>query len=348
MIVCILVFLFNFILYFLFGSLITAGYKSDEGLSLPLTLVVGFFLYYSIFSLVCVPVMYRWRPLSMLVNIWVVAVVLISIISIAVNFKKWRKIDFSFDNKAILFACILLTIIETVIILYSYQFTLDAAYYVANVGTSVDTNMMNVYDPYTGDWQDHFQMRYFFATYPQQDAVMCYLFKIHPLIQTKLIMSAVTIFMTNIVYIMIGRKLFGKKDSSVFLFLLFSTVAHFFFITIYTSSNFMITRTYEGKNILANIVLPAIVYFYICLLEKEENLLWVMLFTVCFGATVVSNSSNMLVPAALSVFMIPLAIKRKSIKTFIKTAICMLPCIILLFVYVAYVKGLFVFYTYPR
>lgn len=347
MIISVLLILLNIILYFLFGSLICRKVRTDGRLSLPVCLLAGFFLYYSLFTCFCVPIMYRWRPLSMLSAIWAVVIVVVSLLAVLLNIKKLRNIYLGLDSASILIAFVIITVVEAVIIVYAYQFTLDAAYYVANVGTSVETNMMNVYDPYTGDWQDHFQMRYFFATYPQLDAVMCYLFGIHPLLQTKIVMASVTVMMTNIVYLLIGKELF-EKERDVILFLVFATIAHFFFITIYTSSNFLITRTYEGKSILANVILPAIMYFYIRIKKDDRMIWWGLLFLVCFGSTVVSNSSNMIVPAALFVFFAPLSVINRNWKIFAKSIICMVPSIVMLLVYVAYVKGLFVFYTYPR
>lgn len=347
MISCVLLIALNFILYFLFGSLICTKVRSDGRLSLPVCILTGFFLYYSLFTCFCVPVMYRWRPLSMLSSIWAVVIVVVAVLAVILNLKKFRTITFEFDNTGVLMACVILTVVEAVIIVCAYHFTLDAAYYVANVGTSVETNMMNVYDPYTGDWQDHFQMRYFFATYPQMDAVMCYLFGIHPLLQTKVVMAAITVFLTNLVYVLIGRELFDEEKKT-FLFLLFASIAHFFFITIYTSSNFLVTRTYEGKSILANVILPSVMYFYIKIKKDDRIIWWILLFIICFGSTVVSNSSNMIVPAALAVFFVPLFIIKRNWKILIKAFLCMIPSLVMLLVYVAYVKALFVLYTYPR
>jgi hypothetical protein len=131
--------------------------------------------------------------------------------------------------------------------------------------------------------------------------------------------------------------------------MLFAGIMNFNFITIYTSSNFLITRTYEGKSLLGNVVLPAILLLYIKILkEKKHTGKWMILFLICFGSTVLSSSSNMLVPATLSVLFIPLAFIKKDFKVILKCIGCMLPCLIMLVVYVAYVKGMFVFYTYPR
>ena len=351
--ICILMILFNFILYFVIGSLITGRMKKTR-FSVSLSVLAGFFLYYSLFTFFCIPVMYRWRPLSMLSRIWGAFVLALLVLSFVLNHKIWKKkgrelLHFVRTNKAFVAGLFLLVVIQTVVIVYAYQFTLDAAYYVANVATSLETDSLNIYDPYTGDWQDHFEMRYFFATYPMNDAVVCQIFKIHPLLQTKIIMSSIAVILTNMVYYMIARELFGKKRESVFFLMLFAGIIHFFFITIFTSSNFLITRSYEGKNLLGNVVLPGILYLYIRMLGRKKNTAeWVLLFLVCFGSTVLSSSSNMLVPAAMSVLMIPLAVFKRDWKVIPKYLVCILPCLIMLVVYVAYVKGMFVFYTYPR
>ncbi len=403
----------NFAIYFLFGLLITApagrpcrkgaGRVGDAG-DLPsspesataesgrsqeadkageksagLILVSGFFLYYSLFTLFAVPVMYRWRPLSLLAALWAPAVIIICVVSLLLNRKRMVRIlsgliSSAASHRLIAAAAVLLVFIEIIVVLYSYQFTLDAAYYVANVTTSVQTDSLNIYNPYTGDWQDHFEMRYFFATYALQDAVMCRWFNIPALIQTKIIMATIVIILTNMLYFMIAKELTegmngkgsvetdslsgkGGGRSEVLIpviAMFFAGLINFFFTTIYTSSAFLLTRTYEGKSILANIILPGILYIYIRMI-KSGRPMFALLFVLSFGSTVISNTSNMLVPAALMVLFVPHVFillfkgeKRQAAKAALGTLLCMLPGMILSIVYVAYVKGMFVFYTYPR
>ncbi len=350
--ICILMIGFNFLLYFIIGSLIVGRNRKEY--SVTLSILAGFFLYYSLFTCVCVPIMYRWRPLSMLTRIWSIVIILLLMVSVILNRKVWiAKSSEVFEslkkNRWFFVGIALIVLVQTLIILYNYQFTLDAAYYVANVTTSIQTDSMNIYDPYTGDWQDHFEMRYFFATYPMNDSVMCQLFPIHPLMQTKIIMASVAVLLTNLLYYMIGKELFGDKKQPIFWMMVFAAIMNFNFITIYTSSNFLITRTYEGKSLLGNVVLPAILYLYIRLLREHKNRRdWLLLFLVCFGSTVLSSSSNMLVPAAVSLLFLPLALMKKDWKIIPRFFVCILPCLIMLVVYVAYVKGYFVFYTAPR
>ena len=348
----------NFIIYYFFGLLVTVPAKLSKNPCY--SLLAGFFLYYSLFSFFAVYLTYRWRPLSMLSALWGSAVIVIMLLSLAIFFKRtpvrlFRGVIYIRKSYKLLLACVILGLIQLIIILYSYQFTLDAAYYVANVTTTVQTNSLNIYDPYTGDWQDHFEMRYFFASYNLQDAVMCSLFRIPALIQTKLIMASTVIILTNMLYYLIGKELFDKdKRGAIPVMVFFATLINFFFTTIYTSSTFLTTRTYEGKSILGNVILPAILLFYIKAV-KEKKIRWGQLFLISFGSCTISNTSNMLVPAALLILFVPYIasmVQKKQLKAAFKNTLglllCMLPGITLSLVYIAYVKGMFVFYTYPR
>lgn len=341
----------NIVIYLSFGSLLTR--KKGGELQLGMSLVVGFFAYYSLFFVCCIPVMKMFRPLSMLTSIWVpvVAVIVLAALLLhgrAIGKAVVRAVEEIRQHPVLTLLLVLIVALQIVIVTTSYNFTLDASYYVAGVATNVETNMINVYDPFTGAWQDHFEMRYFFATYPVSDAVVCQLTGIPALIQTKSIMATVVILLTNLVYFMIAKLLFeGRNRESVWM-LSFICLMNLLFITIYTPSLFLFTRTYEGKAIVGNLSVMTILYFFILLVkEKKPRMYWLLLFLVCFGSTTVSSTANMLIPAEVSMLFVPDIVFHKRFKELIPYAVCIMPGIILALAFVAYVKGYFVFYTYP-
>ncbi len=344
---------FNFILYFVFGSLL-APVSGKKEFSVTRTVFAGFFLYYTVFTAFCIPAMLKWKPLSYLAGIWAAVMVAAFAAAAALAFRKWkaavRRIrKYDPGHWGFLAGVFILSAVQAFIIIYNYQFTLDAAYYVANVATSLQTDSMNIYDPYTGNWQDHFQMRYFFSDFSINDAVLCSLFRIPPLVWCKTTMAGTAVFLTNMVSYMIGNKLFGGERKKVFLFLLFTEIMNFFFITIYTTSEFLVVRTCEGKCLLANVVLPGILYLYLDLTENtRDRNSWLLLLLVCLGSSALSSSSNMLIPASIGVTILPLAVVKKDWRVVPKAIGCMVPCVLLMLAYVAYVKGLYVIYTYPR
>jgi hypothetical protein len=358
--------LVNIILFFLFGCAIhirgisrcpwsrRPSEVADRGMSLSRTVFTGFFFYYLLFSVCCIAVTLKWRPLHVLTKLWIAVVIAVSLIGVIRGYalcKPAARKAASFINshRPAFIIMTLVFITFAAIVLISYQFTLDASFYVGNVTTSLQTDTLNIYDPFTGDWQDHFEMRYFFATFPMNDAVMCSLFRIHLLLWCKITMSATAMLLTFMVMYMMGRRIFGDDAGKICLFLVFSSVANFFMITIYTTSTFLTTRNYEGKCLLANVVLPGILFVYTELLDDVKDIrAWLTLLLIALGAPVLSSSSNMLVPAMIGVTMIPLAFMRKDIWVIPKSILCMIPGVALTGIYILYVRNIVVFYTYQR
>ena len=352
--------LFNFVLYFTFGVLLSGR---EKRLSFSGAVLSGFFFYYLLFDLFCLPIMLNYRPLSLLTSIWIPFVCVIMVVAVVVRRKGILSMLRSLRETGerhpyFFFFLFLITGIQVALVVAAYQFTFDAAYYVANVTTSITTDMMNIYDPFTGDWQDHFEMRYLFATYPMNDAVLCQFTGIHPLVWTKTVMTGTAVILCNVVYYKIGRLLFegqgalgasGETRGKVLLFLLIVGLINFFFTSIYTASAFLTTRSYEGKSLLGNVVVPAIFYLYLKMLKRGESVRdWLALGLICLSSTALSNSANMLVPATVGIFFLSLSLVRRKPLIFMRAILCTVPCLCLMVAYVLYVRGAFVIYTYPR
>ena len=343
----------NLILFFLFGSLITGRFKKT-GFSATISIITGFFVMLIVFDLCCFPVMLKWRPLSLLSGIWLGVTLVLCILAIVTGYKSFKQCfkeigAFAAKNRLFTVGVILLVLVQLVIIGLSYDFTLDASYYVARVTTDVTTDTINIYDPYTGEWTDHFEFRYFFSTYPTLCAVVCSLTGIHPLTFMKIVMSLTVVIMYNMLLFMIGRELFPESVNRVFVFMFFAGIMLFFFSSIYTPAQFLVTRSYEGKAILGNVVLPFIIYLTMLIYKDvKQTDRYIYLFITCLGATALSNSANMLLPMMLFCMLLPAFIRFRDRRILISACLSAAPCIILMLLYVAYVKGMFVFYTYPR
>ena len=342
----------NLIVYFFFGCLATV--RKGQVKSVILTEIVGFFLYYGIFAVVTFPIMFTYRPLSLLSYVWVFVVIGICALSFLINAKSLgnlfallvedvkKRRSFYIVAAAGTFICVLL-------VCMSYNFTLDAAYYVANVATSVDTNMINVYDPFTGYWQDHYELRYVFATYSVNDAVVCYLTGIPALVETKTVMSAMVMILANLLYVYICRFFYEKDVKSCTIMYIAVILVNMLFISIYTASNFLMARTYEGKSIVGNISIIAIFVLYMLAVRyKDDMSVYLLMFIVCLGTATVSSTANMVIPAEVFILFTPYVVKNRKFKVIPRLIMCIMPEVIMMLLYVLYVKGFFVIHTYPR
>lgn len=341
----------NLIMYVCFGSLILR--RKNKELSLGMCLIVGYFVYYIVFFLVCMPYMIKYRPLSWLTRTWIPVALAAAVISLLVCRRELfsaivRIVTILKENISVSAIVIAVTLIQVIIVSTTYNFTLDAAYYVANVSTSLQTNMINVYDPFTGNWQNHYEIRYFFATYSINDAVMCQFFKQEALIYTKIVMSSVVAIIVNVLYVLIADYLFKGNKKAVAIMLTSMLFVNLTFSTIFTPSYFLMTRTYEGKTIIGNLAVPVIFYIYMRMINDDEmHLPWLSTFLVSVGAITISSSANMVLPAELCLLYFPYMVMKKTAKPLPKLVMCILPGIIMLITYVLYIEGYFVLYTYP-
>lgn len=342
----------NLIIYYLFGALILRASKRtvNEGL----LLIVGFFTYHILFFIVLLPFMIKYRPFSWFVRTFLPILVVVLLLSLILNFSHIKELvikGISFVKRERVISVVILAVIllQVIIVTCTYNFTLDAAYYVSNVTTTLQTDMINVYDPFTGSWLDHYEVRYLFATYSINDAFMCKMLSIPALIQTKLTMSAVVIIMVNVLYIMIAKCLFKDDLRGVAIMTVSMFIVNLLFYTIFTSSLFLFTRTYEGKTIIGNLSVVTIFYIFMLMINDEEiNLPWLSMFIISLGSVTISSSGNMLIPATLSLLFVPYMIIKRTLKPLIKYLLCLLPGVVMVLVYILYIEGYFVLYTYPR
>lgn len=342
----------NLIIYYLFGALILRARKRpvNEGL----LLIVGFFTYHILFFIVLVPFMIKYRPFSWFVRTFLPILVVVLLLSLILNFSHIKELvikGISFVKREKVISAVILAVIllQVIIVTCIYNFTLDAAYYVSNVTTTLQTDMINVYDPFTGSWLDHYEVRYLFATYSINDAFMCKILSIPALIQTKFTMSAVVIIMVNVLYIMIAKCLFKDDLRGVAIMTVSMFIVNLLFYTIFTSSLFLFTRTYEGKTIIGNLSVVTIFYIFMLLINDEEiHLPWLSMFIISLGSVTISSSGNMLIPATLSLLFVPYMIIKRTLKPLIKYLCCLLPGVVMVLVYILYIEGYFVLYTYPR
>ena len=345
------VLLFNFMAFIAFGSFFTV--RKDSNWSAAITTAVGFFAYHALFAIFCLPVMFTYRPLSLLARIWFISCVCVMAVSAFKYGKEWtaKAVKLSSDMKSSTFLYVtaaVITVISVTLTVVTYSFTLDAAYYVANVATNVDTDMINVYDAFTGSWQDHFELRYVFATYCTNDAVICHITGLPALVQTKTVMSATVMIIVNGLYFMISRYFYPEHRRALLMYV-FMTMVNYLFISLYTTSNFLMTRTYEGKSIVGNISVVLIFVLYMMLVRDGETKGDMLrLFIVCLGTATVSSTANMVIPAQVCVLFLPYAVLHKKPLMIPKLFACILPELVMMLVYVMYVKGYYAVYTFPR
>lgn len=105
-------------------------------------------------------------------------------------------------------------------------------------------------------------------------------------------------------------------------------------VSIYTGATFFLTRTWQGKSLLANVVLPAIVWLVLWIFdqenyEKEHRIgLWILLVLTNFVAAMSSTASVFLAAMLIGVTGLVLGIKEKNIQIPLRLMISCVPLVI--------------------
>ena len=339
---CAVVLALYMVLFWIFGDLVALFCeKQNTPMSKGLKMVLGFFAYYAIFQVVAVPVMFLKQPLSRLTMIWSGIVVLIigfyamyrshhkeKVVMAQVGGNK--KIgEFFWELVPYLVAVANIFIVS--VIFTSYW---DATYYVGNVSYAVYTDTINIYDPLYGTMMSQFDLKHCLATYHVHDAVVCQLLGIHPLVQTKTIMVIVITVVLNMVYMQVAKRLFPKDLCAQGLMMGFCLLINLCTYSAYTSSSFIMLRTYEGKAISATIVAGMLFYWLLCLIKHNDPAVWKYVFVTVWGSVAVSSSAIFITVLGVCMLTAVVSVKYRDSKILLRGILCMIPAFVVLGAYV--------------
>ena len=327
------------------GSFFIRENRYESG-HLAETVLFGFIAYYFLFELISVPMMVLGAKLHLLAWVWAAVVAVLVIASICLHlgmWREWRKRSGGFwRGKTAAFYVMLVLIGIQLYFVAALQEngSADAAYYVGSVTTNLATDSISSFDPYTGKALDFFNIRYVFSMYPAANAVLCRLTGLHPLVVTKVILCMMTVVLSYLVYAQIGKALLKEKQM-VWVLLCFISVVNLNFHTIFSNASFLLTRGYEGKAVLCNIILPFLFYLGLRMYqEKNGKRVWLLFFMTGVAAIDLTMSSMMTVPVAMSAVILPNLVRKKRWGQSGLYLLAVLPCVLVLGVYLLGVRGI--------
>lgn len=335
----ILIFFLHMYAFLSFGSILCSILKIKTFSFLNAT-ISGFFIYFAFFEIIALPLILAKEPLSTLSVIWITVCILCCVVATWFYHQQWFSVFKHFGKQSIHNInvwCVLLAVIivgQLVMVVCNQYITADSAYYIGMATTAVHTNTMEIFSPYTGQIQNAFELRYIFSTYPMHNAVFSQVFGLHPLIQTRTVMSGIVILMVNALYYLIGSELFRGDSRKAILFVVALLCINLSIHSIYTNAAFLFYRTYEGKAIIGNVFMSMIVYCVILLYQnRDDRWTWWSLFFVSASCVAISSSGMFLVPFALFAGLFPLVLYTRKMKIFRNTVLVILPVCVYFLIY---------------
>lgn len=334
LIMCIILFI---IIPEFLGMLISKFFKKEENIFF--NLILGFIMQFAILEIIAIPMIFFKSYFLLMAKIWFIIVSSLSLLSLILNLKKFNKIMKNIFNQ--LKVLPLITIV--VLILVGFQtFMLaryahiddDDAFYVATATVTIQKGTMYRSCAEDGGYYGGFPTRYVLSPFPLYTAVISHFTNIHPAIIAHTVFPIIFIPLAYILYGIIADKLFNKDKTSVMLFLIILSVVYMFGnYSIRSNFSFLLFRIWQGKALLANILLPFSWIVYLDCIENNKWVNWFILFIICLASCLVSSMGIALMPINIGILGLIFTIKNKKITYLIKSIISVIPCISLGIIY---------------
>ena len=322
------------------------GYLGDRKMlyNLPERWVSGQFILWAGFQLICVPLVLQERNFYVVVALYLVyigaMILMVSAMGIRCRARRMsvrliKGYDAERESDLSLlwlpFFCILLyQLIQAVRMTYGDG---DDAFYVAV--STITNNAETMYQklPYTGGGTE-LDARHGLAPFPIWVAFLARVSGMPAVTVAHVALPVVLIPMTYAVFYLLGCRLFPERDRKLPLFLIFTELLVLFGdYSYYTTENFMIARSRQGKAALGSIVIPFILYLLLVLLQKMQEKekvpfsLYLMLLTATITGCLCSTLGALLICMLIAITGVTGAICYRDRRILLPMAGCCIPCV---------------------
>lgn len=324
--------------------------------------VYGWILMFALFEVLCVPYAVLQKHFSSFARVYEICVFLMAVISVLlfcllIRRQKTKLCEASEEKKqeqeekkvrgknreqkktkslwrTVLWIFVIVLVAAQMLYLFFYNhMDGDDSYYIAESVLTDYYDTMFQRDAYTGmpmglDDRHALSANPIFITWI---ARMCGL---HPAVMAHSILAPLLLCIMYCIYTLIGRSLLAKHENYVPVFVLFINIWYIWGnVSIYTAETFMYTRTWQGKAIFANLIMPLVIYCLYEMMKKRQKTQWIMLTLLSLTGVFATTAAVYLIPLVYGIVGICLWIREKTFRPCFYLMLCCIPSLILGVVY---------------
>ena len=236
---------------------------------------------WAVFEVIAVPLILLKKSFMLVVALWVIGIIII----LFINWKnrsfadyklmlqcEWKRICTVQCKEMIwyliMFGLIIYQIISCVL---GTQLDEDDSRFVVNALEAYDHNSMFLINPATGEYIGTWigeLVKDVASPWMIYIAMIAKIVHIHPTIMAHTVFPGILVMIAYGIYWMIANELFHKRQERT-LFVIFVALINIHFTnSVYTSSVFLLTRIWQGKAIVAGIMIPFIFYLFLRVYQK--------------------------------------------------------------------------------
>lgn len=332
-----------------FLGMIPVKYMDSSQRTPAMTYACGWFVSFFVFELVAVPFILLEKSFTSLAITYTLTVAALLGFSVSASRSVWTdylnnmrlmKSQPLFVKAGWILVFLLIGAQLFMAAFYEY-YDGDDAYYISTAVLADTFDTMYLRDAYTG-YIYPLDVRHALAPVPIYQAWLARLSGIHPAVIAHSVLSVAWLLFMYCIYACICRALLPvgekeKKENFRPVFMLLIAVWHVFGnISLYTSETFAMTRTWQGKGLMAGMALPALILCLIYLSEDKITIgIWMLYECVIISSVFATSISLMLVPTIAAVAAAVIGIKNRSVERAAQIFSCSVPCLLLALCYMA-------------
>ncbi len=321
--------------------------------------VYGWIVQFAVFEIICVPFVVTQRKFSEFTGVYDVGILVVALLSL--GFSTWYGVtqrknalrgktavaggdsnapcDTIVNGQAgarsrkyitiALWGVVILVIALQMVYLYFFNhMDGDDSYYIAESVITQFFDTMFQRDAYTG-MPIGLDERHALSTMPIFVTWLSEMCGMHPAAMAHSILAPVLVMLMYLIYILMGQALLKEHKHYVPVFVLLVNIWYIWGnISIYTAETFMYTRTWQGKAVFSNIIIPLVVYFLYRALSEGKKICWIMLFLLAACGVFTTTAAVYLLPMVYcSAALWKLILEKKS-RPCLYLALCCIPSII--------------------
>lgn len=319
----------------------------------------GYFVMFALFELLGIPIVISvvYHSFSWLSNLFMGGSIVLAATGVAIFVKrsekpavgKWIKEQWKESGPEEKIGWLLfffLFAFQVYMAVTRASFDGDDAYYGVQGVMAQQIDSLYRADAYTGS-SAPLDVRHALALIPIWEAFIGKMSGFHATIVSHTIIPPVFLALTYLLYFQIGKKLLSdKKDMLPMFMILLALFQMFGNVSIYTNETFLLTRTWQGKSVAGNLVLPAVFWIFLCLfdkkekgdvekagLEKQDLGYWLLLACINLTAGVSSSLAVMLSALLVAGLSVLFMIKEKKFMILVKAGLSCIPSALYVLVY---------------
>ncbi len=211
----------------------------------------------------------------------------------------------------------------------------DDAYYVVQSLLTNETDTLYRIKPYTG-LSTSMDLRHALAAVPVWIAFLARVSGIHSTIIAHSVIGILLIPVLYVIYYNCGVLLFNGDSKKNAAFMIFVNIMYIFGnVSIYTDATFLLTRSWQGKSMLANLVIGSAIWLLISIFKSDEGEedrqtlgYWITLFALNITAAMCSTASVFLMALLIGIYGITMSICKRDVQIALKLMITCVPLVV--------------------